>query len=73
MNRPDLIPYEGVLGGTMRIYAPESIYFMDEGIVAASFEDGHVAGIMTLRYTIAEDGTVDWQIIAHNCDGCEEK
>lgn len=73
INRPDIIPYEGRVGGTMKVYAKDAIYFVDDGLVVASFEDGHNAGTMTLRYTIAEDGSIDWQVISSECEGCQAK
>lgn len=40
-EHPELIPKEAVLGGTMRFI---SIYFINDELIVAEFEDGHVMG-----------------------------
>ncbi|RPI73120.1 MAG: hypothetical protein EHM47_06755 [Ignavibacteriales bacterium] len=58
-----LIPYEGVLGGTMRFYDRE-IRILNSKWVFAYFEDGHIAGEMLLEYNVDNDGTINWKRIA---------
>lgn len=63
MKRQDLIPYKGVLGGTMGFYSQESIHIISSKWVAAYFEDGHINGIMLLKYNIQKDGKIRWYIM----------
>jgi hypothetical protein len=61
-RRPDLIPYEGVLGGTMH-FVPGESHVLSDRWVFATFEDGHVNGHMLLEYEVSDDGSVSWQVI----------
>lgn len=63
-ERKDLIPYKGVLGGTMGFYDDESIHILNYKWVYAHFEDGHIGGEMLLEYDISEDGKIYWKVIA---------
>jgi hypothetical protein len=62
INRKDLIPYKGILGGTMGFYY-EGIHVISTEWVAAYFEDGHINGIMLLRYNVLKDGKIRWSVI----------
>jgi hypothetical protein len=62
-NRQDLIPYEGVLGGTMGFYDDNQIHVLNYRWVYARFEDGHIGGEILLEYNISEDGTIKWKVI----------
>jgi hypothetical protein len=62
-KHPELIPYKGVLGGTMGFYYKEEIHILTPKWVIASFEDGHMAGIMLLRYEVSDDGKISWKVI----------
>lgn len=59
---PEIIPFEGILGGTMRWYANDSKFINSRWIIGY-FEDGHVAGRAILRYIINADKTISWEII----------
>lgn len=59
-DHPELIPTEGVLGGTMRWY-PEFSIVLDDKFVYAYFEDGHISGHSILQYNLLGNGEVDWQ------------
>lgn len=61
-NRDDLIPVEGVLGGTMRIYSTDQIRILPGRYVFAVFEDGHVQGNLILQYEV-KNGQISWEII----------
>ena len=61
-NRDDLIPVEGVLGGTMRIYSTDQIRILPGRFVFAVFEDGHVQGNLILQYEV-KNGQISWEII----------
>jgi hypothetical protein len=59
---PELIPYDGVLGGTMGFYSRDSVRVLSDRWVLASFEDGHRMGRMLLRYDVTDNGIV-WKVI----------
>lgn len=63
MNREDLIPFEGRLGGTMDFYTPEAIRILSDRWVYAQFDDGHVQGGMLLEYSVGADGEISWRVI----------
>jgi uncharacterized coiled-coil protein SlyX len=62
-QRQDLIPYEGVLGGTMGFYDENQIRILNHRWVYAHFEDGHIGGEILLKYNISEDGNIKWEVI----------
>jgi hypothetical protein len=64
INRNDLIPYQGVLGGTMGFYDENRIHILNHQWVYAYFEDGHIGGEMLLKYDISGDGKINWKVIA---------
>ncbi len=61
-NHRELIPYEGILGGTMRFYDKES-WILNNKWVFAYFEDGHYGGYMLLEYNVADNGKINWKRI----------
>lgn len=63
MNRKDLIPYKGVLGGTMGFYCEENIHIISSEWAAAYFDDGHINGIMLLWYDVSKDGKIRWRVM----------
>lgn len=63
MKRQDLIPFEGVLGGEMGLYSEENIYIISSKWAAAHFDDGHIGGIMLLKYNIQKDGKIRWYVM----------
>jgi len=62
MNKSDMIPFEGTLGGTMHFYE-EMIYVLTGRWVLAYFEDGHRAGYMLLGYEVNTGGEITWDVI----------
>jgi hypothetical protein len=62
-KHPELIPHEGVLGGTMAFGFPQKIHVLTDRYVLAYFEDGHIAGWMLLTYDVARGGRITWQRI----------
>jgi hypothetical protein len=62
MKHNELIPYKGVLGGTMRFYEKE-IRILTNKWVLAYFEDGHIGGYLLLEYKISDSGKIDWKRI----------
>ncbi len=63
----ELIPYKGVLGGTMRFYDRE-IYVLNNKWVFAYFEDGHYGGQMLLNYDVSDSAGIKWTKIAAERD-----
>lgn len=62
MSHPDLIPYEGVLGGTMG-FVRHTISPLSPQWIYAEFEDGHVMGRCLLEYDITSEGAIAWTVI----------
>ncbi|MCJ7827677.1 hypothetical protein MUP65_00835 [Patescibacteria group bacterium] len=62
LSHPELIPYEGTLGGTMYL-DPNSFSLLNSAWAIVSYEDGHVGGEMILKYTITENGEITWSVI----------
>jgi hypothetical protein len=60
----ELIPYKGVLGGTMNFYDDSKIWVLTKKWVLAYFEDGHVAGYLLLEYEITQGGKIHWKTVA---------
>jgi hypothetical protein len=58
----ELIPYKGVLGGTMGFYGNNDIHVLTNSWVLAYFSDGHIEGYMLLRYEI-NNGSISWKVI----------
>ncbi|MFO7780975.1 MAG: hypothetical protein R6W94_05050 [Spirochaetia bacterium] len=63
MDREELIPFEGQLGGTMDFYDPDGIYILSDRWVYAEFTDGHVQGGMLLEYTFEPGDEVSWRVL----------
>ncbi len=57
-----LIPFDGVLGGSMA-WRPENSYLLNHQWAYAAFDDGHVAGYGLLKYYIKSDKTIKWTVI----------
>ena len=56
---PDLIPYEGVLGGTMR-FDRDGIVLLTPSLAFAEFDDGHIGGVLLAEYHVVP-GHVLWK------------
>lgn len=67
MRRPDLIPYEGVMGGRMQ-FVPAGIAVLSPEWVYARFEDGHVAGSCLLAFEVLPGGEIVWRRLAARQD-----
>ena len=68
LERPELIPFEGTLGGSMGFYTRENITVLNDRWVFARFEDGHVQGSMLLEYEMTPAGELQWEILAAELD-----
>jgi hypothetical protein len=62
MSKTEIIPVDGILGGTMRIYSDEDIIVLPGRWVYAQFEDGHITGSMLLEYDV-RDGVIIWTVL----------
>ena len=62
-GHPELIPYEGRLGGTMGFRFPDKIYIASSQWVLAYFEDGHVGGIVLLKFAVSDKGLISWKVV----------
>ena len=61
MNSAELIPLEGVLGGTMQFYE-DQIYVLTNRWVLAYVDDGHIAGYLWLEYSVDSGGEITWTV-----------
>jgi hypothetical protein len=68
MGHRELIPYEGVMGGTMGFYSKEDIHVLTSRWVLASFEDGHIGGHMLLEYRVGPGGNISWRVLSAYMD-----
>lgn len=62
LKHNELIPYDGVLGGTMGFYSKENIYILSDKWVYAHFNDGHIGGDMLLKYSV-NNGNISWKVL----------
>jgi heme exporter protein D len=68
MRHRELIPYKGVMGGTMGFYSKKDIHVLTSRWVMASFEDGHIGGQMLLEYAVSPGGEIQWKVISAYLD-----
>ena len=59
-KQKNIIPYKGILGGTMKI---RNILVINRKWAVAYFEDGHVGGKLMLEYKIKNDAKIEWKLI----------
>ena len=62
-RHPELIPFPGLEGGTMRFYPAQSS-LIAPGWVYGYFEDGHIAGRGLFEYQTGRSGEIRWKRIA---------
>lgn len=55
---PEIIPYDGVLGGTMRF---NEVDLLQPSFAFAEFDDGHIDGSMLLEYEVLDNGRIAWK------------
>ena len=68
MQHKELIPYKGVMGGTMGFYSKKNIHVLNTRWVLASFEDGHIGGQILLEYAVSPGGEIRWKVISAYLD-----
>lgn len=61
----ELIPYSGVLGGTMRF---TQVRVLSSRYALAAFEDGHVSGEALLEYGVSPGGKISWKVVGSQED-----
>jgi hypothetical protein len=66
MKHNELIPCEGVLGGTPGFYNPDGIKVLSKDYVIAEFDDGHIEGYIELTFKVS-NGTISWTVIQSEC------
>lgn len=59
-NKPDLIPMDGVLGGTMRY---GNVQILSDKWLIADFNDGHIEGKGLYKYTFKTDGSLEFKLL----------
>lgn len=62
-RHPELIPFEGMEGGTMRFYPAQSSVIAP-GWAYGYFEDGHIAGHGLFEYQAGSGGRYRWKRLA---------
>lgn len=60
VEHPELIPFEGVLGGTMSF---SKVYLINYKYAFARFDDGHIVGYGLYEYSIDDDKGISWKLI----------
>lgn len=69
-KRTELIPYEGILGGTM-MFGESSILVLSHEWVFAPISDGHIIGHLLLKYKIEDGKITKWEVVEAHLDGEE--
>jgi hypothetical protein len=59
----ELLPFPGVLGGTMSFYDKEGMVFLPGGYVYAPGDDGHYLVHAVLRYGVEPGGKIHWKLL----------
>lgn len=59
-DRPELIPLDPVLGGTMHFV---KVQVLGRQWVIAQYEDGHIAGRAIYRYTLTPEGGLEFELL----------
>lgn len=62
MDQNHLIPFEGLLGGSMA-WRPEASFVLNHQWVYATFDDGHINGYGLLKFSIDPNGHISWTLI----------
>ncbi|HEU4333215.1 MAG TPA: hypothetical protein VFT32_01855 [Candidatus Eisenbacteria bacterium] len=62
LRHPELIPAEGVVGGTMA-FREGSIWILPAGHVWAVADDGHIEVSLLLRYDVGKERRIAWRVV----------
>lgn len=63
LAHPELIPFDGVLGGKMG-FMEDRIVLLSRRWVFAGFEDGHIVGCCLLSYEVTPDAGISWKVLS---------
>ena len=66
---PEIIPYDGMLGGTMGL--SEEARVLSHEWILAPFSDGHVVGHLLVKYKMRDGIPTEWEVIDSYIDGEE--
>ncbi len=66
-RHPELIPFTGVQGGTMRFHPAQSAVISPEWAYGY-FEDGHIAGRGLFEFRVEPGGGIAWKRLAAQLD-----
>jgi len=66
-RHPELIPFAGVQGGTMRFHPAQSAVISPEWAYGY-FEDGHIAGRGLFEFRLEPGGRIAWKRLAAQLD-----
>lgn len=69
-NHNELIPFDGVLGGSMT-WQPDRAFLLNYEWAYAMFEDGHISGAALLKYDIKDNKKIQWTVINARLDTYE--
>ncbi len=67
LRRPDLIPFEPVMGGTF-YFLEDSIQVLSERHVQVVAEDGHIRGEVLLSFAVGADGAYEFTVLDSRLD-----
>jgi len=62
-TKGELLPFPGVLGGTMSFYDKAGMVFLPGGYVYAPGDDGHYLVHAVLRYGVEPGGKIHWKLL----------
>lgn len=60
-KHPEMIPLKAVAGGTMDF---REVQVISEDWVLATYDDGHIQGRAIYEYTLQNDGSMDFELVA---------
>ena len=61
-NHNELIPFDGVLGGSMA-WQPDRAFLLNYEWAYAMFEDGHISGAALLKFEIKDNKRIQWTVV----------
>lgn len=65
LKHHELIPEDGVLGGTMRFFAGDRTIVLGPDRVLAEYDDGHIGGQALFQYEVGDSGEIKWQCLSY--------
>lgn len=65
LNRQELVPEKGILGGTMRF---TNVKLLGDRWAIAEMDDGHIMGYVLLKYQVLPGKVLRWAIVDYYVD-----